>query len=116
MRRTLLTFAFVAAAGTAGAQVVQAPGRGGAGADIRMNTPMNDGATSDGVNTASDVASAPIAMSSAAETARKRIEMDGYKDVQGLAKGPDGLWQGTALRGNTSVQVTVDRTGNVAAK
>jgi hypothetical protein len=65
---------------------------------------------------AQDVASAPVALDAAAATAKKRIEMDGYSDVQGLAKGPDGLWQGTALRGNTSVQVTVDRSGNVAAK
>jgi len=65
---------------------------------------------------ASDVANVPLPLDRAAATAKKRIEMDGYRDVQGLAKGADGLWQGTALRGNTSVQVTVDRAGNVSAK
>ena len=42
--------------------------------------------------------------------------MDGYKNVQGLAQGPDGLWHGRAMRGNTEVQVTVDRAGNVSAR
>ena len=31
-------------------------------------------------------------------------------------KGADGLWHGTAMRGNTQVQVTVDRAGKVAAQ
>ncbi|SJZ45203.1 hypothetical protein SAMN02745126_01119 [Enhydrobacter aerosaccus] len=55
-------------------------------------------------------------LSSAALTARKAIERDGYKDVQGLAKGSDGLWHAQALRGNTQVQVTVDRAGMVSAQ
>jgi hypothetical protein len=117
MKRTLLTLAFVAAAGTAGAQTARTPATGTR--DTHMNTQMNSGATADGpagANMTLDVANAPIALDAAAETARKRIEVDGYRDVQGLAKGADGLWQGTAMRGNTSVQVTVDRAGNVAAK
>jgi len=101
MRRTLLTLVFVAAAGTAGAQTVQAPAQG----TMTDDTPIN-----------TQIANAPIPLSAAAATAQKRIEMDGYSDVQGLAKGPDGLWQGTAMRGKTSVQVTVDHAGNVAAK
>ncbi len=116
MRRIVLTLAFVASAGTVGAQTMQAPGT--TGSEIRMNTQMNSGATAGGAGSSSvapDVAHAPI-LEGAAETARKRIEMDGYRDVRGLAKGADGLWQGTAMRGNTSVQVTVDRAGNVAAK
>lgn len=89
MKRTLMTLAFVAAGvGTAWAQTAPAP----------------------------DIANAPMAVTGAAALAKKRIEMDGYKDVHGLAIGPDGLWQGTAMRGNTSVQVTVDHSGNVAAK
>jgi putative membrane protein len=53
---------------------------------------------------------------SQAATAQRRIEQDGYTDVQNLAKGPDGLWRGTALRDGKQVQVTVDRSGNVIAK
>ena len=52
----------------------------------------------------------------AARTAQKRIEQDGYKSVQNLQKGSDGLWHGTAMRGNTSVQVTVDRSGRISAQ
>ena len=55
-------------------------------------------------------------MTGAAHTAQKRIEQDGYKSVQNLQRGSDGLWHGTAMRGNTSVQVTVDRTGRVSAQ
>jgi hypothetical protein len=51
-----------------------------------------------------------------AATAQKRIEQDGYKSVQNLQKGADGLWHGTAMRGNARVQVTVDRSGRVAAQ
>ena len=35
-----------------------------------------------------------------AGTAQKRIEQDGYKNVQNLQRGSDGLWHGTAMRGN----------------
>ncbi|WP_428660569.1 hypothetical protein [Reyranella sp.] len=52
--------------------------------------------------------------SGAAATAQKRIEMDGYQDVHGLAKGADGLWRGTAKRDSKTVEVTVDRAGRVA--
>ena len=55
-------------------------------------------------------------MTGAARTAQKRIEKDGYKSVQNLQRGSDGLWHGTAMRGNTSVQVTVDRSGRVSTQ
>ena len=48
--------------------------------------------------------------------AQGRIEADGYKNVQGLNKGSDGLWHGRAMRGSTEVPVTVDARGNVSAK
>ena len=111
MRRILLALAFIAAAGTAGAQTAQTPAVGAT--DTQMNTQMNSGASGPA---GADMATAPMHTTGAAATAQKRIEMDGYKDVQGLAKGPDGLWHGTALRGNTSVRVTVDRAGRVAAQ
>ena len=127
MKRTLLTLALVAAAGTAGAQTMQTQGSGPMNTGAQMNTgtqtnvgaPMNTGTStngSTGVNMAPpEMASAPR-MTGAAGTAQKRIEADGYKNVTGLAKGADGLWHGTAMRGNTQVQVTVDRTGKVAAQ
>ena len=156
MKRTLLTLALVAAAGTAGAQTMQTQGAGtvnpgtqtntgapmnsgtqmntgtpmnsgpqmNTGTQTNSGTPMNSGAQmnsgtsangSTGTNTAPEMANAPR-LTGAAGTAQKRIEADGYKNVTGLAQGADGLWHGTAMRGNTQVQVTVDRAGKVAAQ
>jgi len=141
MKRTLLTLALVAAAGTAGAQTMQTQGAGtvspgtqtnsgtpmnsgtqmNTGTQTNSGTPMNSGAQmpsgtsangSTGANTAPEMANAPR-LTGAAGTAQKRIEADGYKNVTGLAQGADGLWHGTAMRGNTQVQVTVDRAGKV---
>jgi hypothetical protein len=94
------------------------------GAQMNPGTQTNNGAQMNpgtgvnaptGANRAPEMANAPR-MTGAAGIAQKRIEMDGYKNVTGLAKGADGLWHGTAMRGNTSVQVTVDRSGKVAAQ
>jgi hypothetical protein len=49
-----------------------------------------------------------------ATIAQKRIEADGYKDVHDVALGADGLWHGHAQRGDTDVEVTVDKHGNVS--
>ncbi len=54
--------------------------------------------------------------SQAALTARRAIERDGYKDVRDVAKGSDGLWHAQAMRGNTQVRVTVERSGRVSAQ
>ena len=119
MGRAWLILAFIASAGTAGAQTMHAPQPGTTGADAQTSTQATGGARANadvGTGPAPEMASAPIPLSAAAEMAREQIERDGYRDVRGLARGADGLWQGTALRGNTSVQVTVDRAGNVAAK
>ena len=48
-----------------------------------------------------------------ATIAQKRIEAGGYKHVHDVALGEDGLWHGRARRGNTEVEVTIDRHGNV---
>lgn len=114
MKRTLLTLALIAAAATAGAQTMQTQGSGNTSTDTQMNSGTGANALA-GVNTAPEMANAPR-MTGEAGTAQKRIEADGYKNVTGLAKGPDGLWHGTAMRGNTQVQVTVDRSGKVAAQ
>ena len=82
---------------------------------------MNGNTSASGAAGASanpSIANAPSQqpMTGAARTAQKRIEKDGYKSVQNLQRGSDGLWHGTAMRGNTSVQVTVDRSGRVSAQ
>src|SRR5690349_21293597 len=129
MKLSLLTIALVAAAGTASAQTVTAPNvpapNAGAGASVGAGAAGAAGTTSYSVPSTSDInasASANMAnaptqrMTGAAGTAQKRIEQDGYKSVQNLQKGADGLWHGTAMRGNTQVKVTVDRAGRVAAQ
>jgi hypothetical protein len=61
-----------------------------------------------------NTANASPRLTGQAGIAQKRIEADGYKNVQGLAQGSDGLWHGRAMRGNAEVQVTVDKQGNVS--
>jgi hypothetical protein len=179
MNRTLLTIAFVAAAGTAGAQTVTTPAgsvnagagsatsgaatmtappagagatmnngatmnsnagmrgaQAGGGAQMNTNSQMNTNAQmpngqvsngpmngnmgangSAGASANANMANASTErMTGAAGTAQKRIEQDGYRSVQNLQKGADGLWHGDAMRGNAKVQVTVDRAGRVSAQ
>jgi hypothetical protein len=50
------------------------------------------------------------------ETAAKAaIEADGYKGVRALARGSDGMWKASALRGQTEVLLSVGPTGRVSA-
>jgi hypothetical protein len=129
MKRTLLTLAIMAAvAGTAAAQTSPAPGNqpsaptpstgmgdggatGGKGEGASTNnTAMPAPASPDGANTNDETTN------NAAMTAKRAIEQDGYKNVRELAKGSDGLWHAQAMRGNTQVQVTVNRSGRVSAQ
>jgi hypothetical protein len=48
--------------------------------------------------------------------AKRAIEFDGYRNVRGLEKGPDGMWHGRAMRGRTEISVRVDASGNVSAE
>lgn len=45
---------------------------------------------------------------------RAAIEADGYKGVNVLGKAGNGTWRAKAYRGQTEVQLTVDRTGTVS--
>ena len=45
--------------------------------------------------------------------ARAAIEADGYKGVQALRQGDNGVWHTKAFRGKTEVQLTVDARGGV---
>jgi hypothetical protein len=95
---------------------VQSPATGQI--NSHMNANMNARGAS-GASTTPSIANAPSQqqpLTGAARTAQKRIEQDGYKSVQNLQKGSDGLWHGTAMRGNTPVQVTVDRSGRVSTQ
>ena len=47
--------------------------------------------------------------------ARAAIEADGYRGVKVLRKGANGVWHASALRGKTTVMLTVDAGGSVSA-
>lgn len=47
------------------------------------------------------------------QAARAAIEADGYRGVQILSQGDNGVWKASALRGKTRVVVNVDQAGNV---
>ena len=82
----------------------------------QMNSNMGASGSA-GASSNASMATAPAPrLTGAAGTAQRRIEQDGYKNVQNLQRGADGLWRGTAMRGNTQVQVAVDRAGNVSAQ
>lgn len=58
----------------------------------------------------------PAAADGAGENAaRAAIEADGYKGVKVLRKGANGVWHASALRGKTTVMLTVDSSGSVSA-
>ncbi|HEY6715616.1 MAG TPA: hypothetical protein VI232_04670 [Reyranella sp.] len=129
MKRTLITLALVAIAGTAGAQTAMPPSVSGAtvtppaaSSGVVTTPPVNPPAMStSGVN--APPAMAPNTANAAAlpnapgsNGAAKRIQADGYKNVQGLTRGTDGKWHGTAMRGNTMVGVVVDGRGNVSSQ
>jgi hypothetical protein len=46
--------------------------------------------------------------------AKELILRDGYTRVDDLKKGDDGMWRGTAWRGDKNMQVTVDKEGKVS--
>jgi hypothetical protein len=115
MKRTLLALALVTAAGTAGAQTATTPSVGGTTVTPpsvgggAVTTPPVTGGTVQAPSTANAPAM-PNAQGSA--NAVKKIEADGYKNVQGLQRNPDGSWSGKALRGGAMVDVHVDARGN----
>jgi|HubBroStandDraft_6_1064221.scaffolds.fasta_scaffold139611_2 hypothetical protein len=129
MKRTLITLALVATAGTAGAQTAIPPSVGGATATppaassgAVTTPPVNPPKMStSGVNPppamAPNTANSPaLPNAPGSNSAAKKIQMDGYKNVQGLTRGTDGKWHGTAMRGNTMVGVVVDGRGNVSSQ
>lgn len=63
-----------------------------------------------------DASGDPAATDGSGENAaRAAIEADGYKSVKVLRKGAGGIWHASALRGKTTVMLTVDANGSVSA-
>jgi len=47
---------------------------------------------------------------------RRRLEANGYTDVDSLSKDKDGIWRGQAAKASKSFAVSVDYQGNITAK
>jgi hypothetical protein len=98
---------------------VQAPSAGSAGATTPgVNPPSarTPGVPSQSVTAPSQANLPPAPNAQGSANAVKKIERDGYKNVQGMTRNPDGSWSGKALRGGAMVDVQVDARGNVITK
>lgn len=114
MKRSLLTFALIAAAGAAGAQTVTPPSVGGA--TVTPPSVTTPGVTPPSV-TAPDTANKPLnGRISSEASAKAALEAEGYKSVGSLRMGADGKWSGSAMRGDKQVAVSVDANGNVSSQ
>jgi hypothetical protein len=106
MRKFLLTVALVAVAIPAFAQQPSPP----ASRDAKTpavntpNSPPNPGAPVAGANSFTE------------GQAKARIEEKGFTGVSKLSKDKAGVWRGTAKRGASTVNVSVDFQGNVVGK
>ena len=98
---------------------VQPPSAGSAGVTTPgVNPPSvsTPGVPSRSVSAPSQANLPPTPNAQGSATAVQKIERDGYKNVQGMTRNPDGSWSGKALRGGAMVDVQVDARGNVVTK
>jgi hypothetical protein len=77
----------------------------------RPFVPANEAVST--LSPSADVTALPGSMSATA--AKAAIEADGYKGVRALARGSDGVWRASALRGQIEVLLSVSPTGSVSA-
>jgi hypothetical protein len=128
MKRTLISLTFAAATLAAGSAVAQTAVAGGAnvilppgGANAANVMITSNGPVQADTTIAQVVANAGVPMVDGprmpgqAGWAQRRIEMDGYKGVRDVTRGPDGRWHANAMRGSTPVRVAVDRAGRVSS-
>jgi hypothetical protein len=122
MKRIIMTLALVAAAAAAGATpppvgraTVTIPPASSGSMTAPSTTPS---ASPPSASTVAPSTTNALALPNApgSNDALKKIQADGYKNVQGLSRGADGNWHGKAMRGNTMVDVMVDSRGNVSAQ
>ena len=104
MKLTLITLAFIAAAGVAHAQM-QAPSTPGGRAQDSM-----PGGTSN-PNTA--LPKTPSNASAAEAAAKAQLEAKGYSGVRSLTRDQAGNWAAKAMRNNVEVAVILEPNGNV---
>jgi hypothetical protein len=105
MKTMISTMALIAGLGLSAAAVAQAVPSGGP--DAKGNSPLKN------AHTVNDGAAKPGATSFTEAEARKHLEHSGYTSPQGLMKGKDGVWRGSAMKGGAKVNVGLDFKGNV---
>ena len=104
MKLTLITLAFIAAAGVAHAQM-QAPSTpGGRAMDSQPGGTSNP-------NTA--LPKTPSNASAAEAAAKAQLEAKGYSGVRSLTRDQAGNWAAKAMRNNVEVAVILEPNGNV---
>jgi ABC-type phosphate transport system substrate-binding protein len=91
---------------------------GSASAQTPQEQPPSQTAQPDSDATGSGGSAAPIpgANSFAESQARKLIESKGYENVSALVNDSQGIWHGTATKGEAKVEVSVDYKGHVNAR
>ena len=105
--RAVLTMAVVLGLMIAGPASAQSP----------ENQPSSQTAQpdSDAAGSGNSAAPSPGANSFAESQARKLIESKGYANVSPLVNDSQGIWHGTATKGEAKVEVSVDYKGHVNA-
>ena len=103
MKAGILAAALLLAATTTYAQKLANPDAN-TPAVTTPSTPKNPNAPVEGANSFTE------------GQARARIEKEGYTNVGGLKKDDKGVWRGSATKGSSKVNVSVDFQGNVTIK
>jgi hypothetical protein len=87
-----------------------------AGAALAQNPPAQSGPNNNAVNSSGqNNSNAPVAgrNSFTERQAKSKIEEAGYTNVSALRKDDEGVWRGTASKGGSATDVSVDFQGNV---
>jgi hypothetical protein len=92
-----------------------------AGIAFAQSAATNDSTKPPAVSTgdaASKTSQAPVAgkNSFTMDQAETRLRDHGYTAVKGLTKDDQGVWRGSAMKGEKSVTVSVDYQGNITDK
>jgi hypothetical protein len=95
---------------------IQPPAAGSAGVTTPGVSPPSASTSGAQVTLPSQANAPAIPNAQGSANAVKKIERDGYKNVQGMTRNPDGSWSGKALRGGAMVDVQVDARGNVITR
>ena len=105
MRKILLAATIVAVSFPAVAQQTPPANRDANTPAVNTpNSPPNPGAPVAGANSFTE------------GQAKSRLEDNGFTNVSGLAKDPNGVWRGKGSKGGQTVDVSVDFQGNVTPR